>query len=70
MEYVIGYNLRSVISDKYGIMEITAKKIIRRLLRFINYIDLIGINHCNLKLENIMINIEGAIKVLDFSNAF
>lgn len=45
------------------------KSIFKELLKAVNYIHLMGVSHRDLKLDNILINVEGRLKLIDFGFA-
>lgn len=65
-EYVEGYNLLEYIK-KYGqLNEIDIKSIMKQIVNGIEFLHQNNILHCDMKLENIIINDKKEIKIIDF----
>lgn len=71
LEYIQGSDLLEYFNKyhKGGMNEALARKIFRQLLNAVLYIHSKGYIHCDLKLENILIDSEDRIKVTDFGFA-
>jgi len=55
--------------EKQGLTESDAKKFMRQLLSACNHLEKHGVYHCDLKLDNVVIDAEGVIKLIDFGLA-
>lgn len=67
-------NLKEYLRGRYSCPEelnrsTEIKGIFKDLLKAVNYIHLMGVSHRDLKLDNILINNEGRLKVIDFGFA-
>ena len=60
---------RSREKGKQGLTEIDVKKIMRQLLSACDHLEKYGIYHCDLKLDNIVIDAGDNIKLVDFGLA-
>jgi len=58
-------------SGKQGLTENEAKKIMRQLLSACNHLEKHGIYYCDLKLDNIVVDVDvgGTVKLIDFGLA-
>ncbi len=65
-EYADGYNLLEYIKTNGDLSEIDIKFIFRQLVEALSFLHKNNILHCDLKLENIIINSNKEIKIIDF----
>lgn len=69
MEYLAGGNLQEHV-NRNGAMEIdVARFMLAQLVYAIAHIHEIGYVHCDLKLANMMLGMDGYLKLIDFGNA-
>jgi serine/threonine protein kinase len=66
MEYINGGNLFSFVKKRRKINEKTAKFLFRQIIQGIKYIHSNKIVHRDIKLENILIDLNNNIKICDF----
>ncbi len=66
MEYVSCGDLLSFVRKRSKLNEKIAKFIFRQIIEALNYIHLKGIVHRDIKLDNILIDLNNTIKVCDF----
>ena len=66
MEYISGGNLQSFVKKRRKLCEKTAKILFRQIIEGIKYIHSRGIVHRDIKLENILIDLNNIIKICDF----
>ena len=66
MEYINGGNLFSFVKKRRKLSEKTAKFLFRQIIEGIKYIHSKNIVHRDIKLENILIDINNNIKICDF----
>jgi tRNA A-37 threonylcarbamoyl transferase component Bud32 len=70
MEYVEGQSLRTILSERGGHVEIgEALRIGREIARGLGKAHAAGVVHRDIKPENVMVDADGAVKVLDFGIA-
>ena len=69
MEYINGGNLYSFIKKRMKLKEKMAKYIFKQIISAINYIHKHNIAHKDIKLENILLDINHGIKICDFGIA-
>ena len=69
MEYINGGNLYSFIKKRMKLKEKMAKYIFKQIISAINYIHKHNIVHKDIKLENILLDINHGIKICDFGIA-
>jgi tRNA A-37 threonylcarbamoyl transferase component Bud32 len=69
MEYINGGNLYSFIKKRMKLKEKMAKFIFKQIISAINYIHKHNIVHKDIKLENILLDINHGIKICDFGIA-
>ena len=69
MEYINGGNLYSFIKKRMKLKEKMAKYIFKQIISAINYIHKKNIVHKDIKLENILLDINHGIKICDFGIA-
>ena len=66
MEYINGGNLFSFVKKRRKLSEKTAKFLFRQIIEGIKYIHLQKIVHRDIKLENILIDLNNNVKICDF----
>ena len=66
MEYISGGNLQSFVKKRRKLGEKTAKILFRQIIQGIKYIHSRGIVHRDIKLENILLDLNNIIKICDF----
>ena len=66
MEYISGGNLQSFVKKRRKLGEKTAKILFRQIIEGIKYIHSQNIVHRDIKLENILIDLNNNIKICDF----
>ena len=66
MEYISGGNLQSFVKKRRKLCEKTAKILFRQIIQGIKYIHSRGIVHRDIKLENILLDLNNIIKICDF----
>ena len=66
MEYINGGNLFSFVKKRRKLSEKTAKFLFRQIIQGIKYIHSKNIVHRDIKLENILIDVNNNIKICDF----
>ena len=64
MELCIGGDLLSYLKKRKKIKESVVKVVFHQILSGINYLHLNGIAHRDIKLDNILLNVEGKVKVI------
>lgn len=68
-EYAEGYQLYDLILEKGRMNEIDCRRIFREIISAVVYIHRNGIAHRDLKIENILVDINGNVKLIDFGLA-
>ena len=66
MEYISGGNLQNFVKKRRKLCEKTAKILFRQLIQGIKYIHSKGIAHRDIKLENILLDLNNIVKICDF----
>ena len=66
MEYISGGNLQDFVKKRRKLSEKTAKILFRQIIQGIKYIHSKGIVHRDIKLENILLDLNNIIKICDF----
>ena len=66
MEYISGGNLQSFVKKRRKLSEKTAKILFKQIMDGIKYIHSQNIVHRDIKLENILIDLNNNIKICDF----
>lgn len=66
MEYISGGNLQSFVKKRRRLTEKTSKIIYKQIIEGLQYIHSQGIVHRDIKLENILIDLNNNIKICDF----
>ena len=66
MEYISGGNLQNFVKKRRKLCEKTAKILFRQIIQGIRYIHSRGIVHRDIKLENILLDLNSIIKICDF----
>jgi serine/threonine protein kinase len=66
MEYMQGGDLGHVLKDLRCLTDQSTKYYLVQLILAIEYIHSQGIIHCDLKPDNLLINVDGCIKLTDF----
>jgi serine/threonine protein kinase len=66
MEYVCAGDLLSFVRKRSKLSETTAKFIFRQIIESIKYIHSQNISHRDIKLDNILIDLDNNIKICDF----
>ena len=66
MEYISGGNLQNFVKKRRKLCEKTAKILFRQIIQGIRYIHSRGIVHRDIKLENILLDLNNIIKICDF----
>lgn len=66
MEYISGGNLQSFVKKRRKLSEKTAKILFKQIMEGIKYIHSQNIAHRDIKLENILIDLNNNIKICDF----
>jgi len=66
MEYICGGDLLSFVQKRSKINELNAKLIFRQIIEALQYIHSQGIVHRDIKLGNILIDLNNNIKICDF----
>jgi len=66
MEYICGGDLLSFVQKRSKINELNAKLIFRQIIEALQYIHSQGIVHRDIKLDNILIDLNNNIKICDF----
>ena len=66
MEYISGGNLQSFVKKRRKLCEKTAKILFSQLIQGIKYIHSKGIVHRDIKLENILLDLNNIVKICDF----
>ena len=66
MEYISGGNLQSFVKKRRKLCEKTAKILFRQIIQGIKYIHSRGIVHRDIKLENILLDLNNIVKICDF----
>lgn len=66
MEHVCGGDLLSFVRKRTKLNEITAKLIFKQIIEAIDYIHSQDIVHLDIKLDNILIDLNNNIKICDF----
>jgi serine/threonine protein kinase len=69
MEYIPGGSLRTLIDEYGSLNEKLIKIYVKQILTGLNYLHNKGIVHRDLKSENILIDLNGSIKLTDFNCA-
>lgn len=65
LEYVYGGDLLSFVRKRTKLNELTAKLIFKQIIEGLRYIHSQGIVHRDIKLDNILIDLNNNIKVID-----
>ncbi len=66
MEYISGGNLQNFVKKRRKLCEKTAKILFRQLIQGIKYIHSKGVVHRDIKLENILLDLNNIVKICDF----
>ena len=66
MEYISGGNLQSFVKKRRKLCEKTSRILFRQLIQGIKYIHSKGIAHRDIKLENILLDLNNIVKICDF----
>ncbi len=66
MEYISGGNLQNFVKKRRKLSEKIAKILFRQIIQGISYIHSKGIVHRDIKLENILLDLNNIIKICDF----
>ena len=66
MEYISGGNLQNFVKKRRKLTEKTAKILFKQIIEGIQYIHSQGIVHRDIKLENILLDLNNNIKICDF----
>ena len=66
MEYISGGNLQNFVKKRRKLCEKTAKILYRQLIQGIKYIHSKGVVHRDIKLENILLDLNNIVKICDF----
>ena len=66
MEYINGGNLYSFVKKRRKLTEKTAKFLFWQIIQGIKYMHSVGIVHRDIKLENILIDLNNNVKICDF----
>ena len=66
MEYISGGNLQNFVKKRRKLGEKTAKILFRQIIQGIKYIHSRGIVHRDIKLENILLDLNNIVKICDF----
>ena len=66
MEYISGGNLQNFVKKRRKLCEKTAKILFSQLIQGIKYIHSKGIVHRDIKLENILLDLNNIVKICDF----
>jgi len=66
MEYVEGGELFNLVNDQEGLKEEDARRLFRQIISGIEYCHQNLVAHRDLKLENILVDRQGNIKIVDF----
>ena len=66
MEYISGGNLQNFVKKRRKLCKKTAKILFRQIIQGIRYIHSRGIVHRDIKLENILLDLNNIIKICDF----
>ena len=66
MEYISGGNLQNFVKKRRKLCEKTAKILFRQLIQGIKYIHSKNIVHRDIKLENILLDLNNIVKICDF----
>ena len=66
MEYISGGNLQNFVRKRRKLCEKTARILYRQLIQGIKYIHSKGIVHRDIKLENILLDLNNIVKICDF----
>ena len=66
MEYVEGGELFNLVNDQEGLKENDARRLFRQIISGIEYCHQNLVAHRDLKLENILVDRQGNIKIVDF----
>ena len=66
MEYISGGNLQNFVKKRRKLSEKMAKILFRQIIQGIKYIHSRGIVHRDIKLENILLDLNNIIKICDF----
>ncbi|MEN2983995.1 MAG: CHASE2 domain-containing protein [Dictyoglomaceae bacterium] len=69
MEYVTGKNLKKIIEEKGSLPPFYAKEIILEVAKALDYANSKNIVHRDIKPQNIMITLDGKVKLMDFGIA-
>ena len=66
MEYISGGNLQNFVKKRRKLSEKTSRILFRQLIQGIKYIHSKGISHRDIKLENILLDLNNIVKICDF----
>ena len=66
MEYISGGNLQNFVKKRRKLCEKTSRILFRQLIQGIKYIHNKGIVHRDIKLENILLDLNNIVKICDF----
>ena len=66
MEYISGGNLQNFVKKRRKLCEKTSRILFRQLIQGIKYIHSKGIVHRDIKLENILLDLNNIVKICDF----
>ena len=70
MDYMNGKNLQELLAQEIQLKESSGRFYFQQIISGLEYCHSVGITHENLKLECILLNLEGQVKISDFSKAY